>query len=1718
MSAPSDAVSQLLEDPKRSVAEGPLKQPVPALVAAQARRTPAATALVHDDERVSYAELDERSDRLARHLCGRGVGVDSPVAVSLQRSPELVVALLAVMKAGAAYLPLDPSYPPARLAHVLDDARPSLLLTQRALSSRLPTSPAPVVYVDEIGEAAHAANAVAAQSSADTGPGLPAVRLTDRAYVIYTSGSTGRPKGVEIEHGALTNFLDAMARRPGMAPGDVILGLTSLSFDIAALELFLPLVVGATCVLVPEHLSRDGQGLAALAAASRATVIQATPATWRLLAAEPWPEAASVTALCGGEALPPDLARRLLDRVAALWNLYGPTEATVWSTAARVTRVEEPVPIGYPLANTTAYVLDRALQPVSVGVDGELHLGGAQLARGYLGQPELTARHFITHPQLGRLYRTGDRCRRRSDGALEFVGRVDHQLKIRGFRVEPAEIEAALTRHPAVAQAVVTGHDMVGGETRLVAYVIPAGTAAPTVSALRGALSRTLPEYMVPSVFVTQPVLPLTPNGKVDRAALPAPTSTRPELDVRFRAPRTRTEALLAGIWAEVLWPSAGASDVERVGVDDRFFDLGGDSLLAGQVVARIRAALDIELPLRTLFEQPTVAALAEAVDEHRARHDDASSAPPTRVAHTGDLPVSPGQRGLWLIDQLGPGGAAYVVPLALRLSGALDARALQHSLDELVARHEALRTTFASIDGQPVQRVSPAQPVHLRVTDLTALPADEAAAQTRRLVIEESSRPFDLAAGPLLRAALLRLADGDHVLVVCMHHLVSDDWSLGLICDELAQTYAAAADQQGSLLAPLPLQYADFAVWQQQRLGGGELDRQLAYWREQLAGAPAALDLPTDRPRPPVATFRGATMSFAVERSVTGALRRLAADAGATVFMTALAAFAVLLSRHSGSADVVVGVPVAGRSRPEFEDLVGFFVNTLPLRIDLSGDPSFAELLVRVRNVTLGALDHADVPFERLVTELAPQRHVSRNPLFQVTVALAAHRPANEAAGLRLVSQRVDPSDVPFDLSLELTETPDGIAVALDYATDLFDPLTAERMVGHLGRLLASIAAEPGAPISRLEMLSDEERIDLLVAWNDTARDYPSERPLHALVADHAARSPTAVAVVDGDDTLTYAELDRRANQLAAHLLARGVVADASGSSMRETALSSGSSMRETALSSTSDALVGVCLPRGADLVVALLGILKAGAAYLPLDPGYPAKRLAFMVSDAQARLLVTSRAMLGRLPALDVDVVALDRDADAIRSRPATAPPPADVGGQSLAYVVYTSGSTGMPKGIAIQHRAITRLTCGTDYIQLGPDDVVVQGSNASFDAATFEIWAALTNGAALVILSTDVLLSAPALGKAIVDHDVSVLFLTTAVFNQVAGEDPTVLRPLRHVLFGGEAADAGAVRRVLAEGRPQRLLHMYGPAESTTFATWHLVEDLDAAATTVPIGQPVANTTAFVLDAARVPVPFGIIGELYVGGAGLARGYLHRPQLTAERFVNHPQLGRLYATGDLVRRRGDGALEFVGRVDHQIKLRGFRIEPGEIEANLAEHPGVRDAVVLVRDDRLIAYVVRAVGATPSPGELRAFLAERLPSYLLPGAFVVLDGLPLTPNGKVDQVRLPPPDTQDSDAGPSAAPRTGTQAQVAAIWAELLGLAAVGVHDDFFALGGHSLMATQVIARVRERCGVTVPLSALFQAPTIAGLAAAVDRAGEGAAPSPPPVRRLPREARRR
>jgi amino acid adenylation domain-containing protein/FkbM family methyltransferase len=1931
-------------------------------VFAKQARQPEATALLYEDEQMSYGELERRSNQLAHHLQRLGVGPEVLVGICLERTPQLVVALLAVLKAGGAYLPLDPAYPPERLSFMLEDAAVTVLLSERELLTRLAPEVEHCVCLDEEWEQ------IAIES--ETAPECAAVP-ENLAYVIYTSGSTGQPKGVMITHANVWRLFQATAVQWSCGPADVWALFHSYAFDFSVWELWGALLHGGRLVVVPYWSSRTPAAMLELLREQQVTVLCQTPSAFQqLMQAEGWDSELAVRAVIfGGEALEAERLGEWPEQHAGvqLVNMYGITETTVHVTYSEVGAAEVQrrraggvgSVIGRGLADLEVYLLDEELQPVPVGVPGEICIGGAGLGRGYLQRAGLTAARFIPDPFSGRagdrLYRSGDLARYLADGNIEYQGRLDQQVKVRGFRIELGEIEATLGQYESVAQCVVSLRETESGDKRLVGYVVWESGQEATVTELRQYLSERLPEYMVPGQWVVLDKLPLTASGKVDRRALP--TSEQSELTEQYVRPRTATEEIVAGIWAEVL-------EAEQVGVHDNFFELGGHSLLATQAVLRLRSVFEVELPLRNLFESPTVSRLSSRIEQLRLAGTQNVAPPIVPRQEVDEIPLSFAQQRLWFLDQLEPNNPFYNVSAGVRLSGELNIEALERTLSEVVRRHEVLRTSFSTVAGEPRQVIGAATEIKLPLEDLNHLPLEEREQEAKRRAAEEAREPFDLSRGPLLRARLLRLAADEHVLVVTMHHIVSDGWSTGVLVREVRALYEAYCAGAESPLPELAIQYADFAIWQRQWLSGDVLGEQLNYWREQLRDL-NTLELPTDRVRPAVQSYRGASVGFALGQEETAALKQLSRGEGATLFMVLLAAFQVLLSRYSGQSEVVVGTVIANRNYAETEDLMGFFVNQLVLRTELSGATSFVDALQRVREVCLQAYAHQDVPFEKLVEELQPERDLSRSPLFQVAIVIQ-NTPTEEALDLSNthLNESIREDVAKYDVLLALNESSAGLLGGCTYRTDLFDRASMERLLEHFRQLLHAVSAEPERPLTQISMLSAAEREQLLREWNETASYFPPVL-VHELFAEQACQRPEATALLYKDEQMSYGELERRANQLAHHLQRLGV---------------------------GPEVMVGICLERRPQMVVALLAVLKAGGAYLPLDPTHPLERLSFMLEDAAVTVLLTEASVMERLPAHWGYTLSLDAEWQQIAIESDAAPECGAVQ-ENLAYVMYTSGSTGLPKGVMITHHSLLNYLCwARDTYHLSEGTGAPLHSSICFDLSVTSLYGPLLGGQCLELLAEGTQSGAELQQALEKQGDYSLVKLTPAhlplLREQLAGV--SLEASARRYILGGENLLWSEMQWWSEVAGESRFYNEYGPTETVVGCCVYEFTAVEAAGGSVPIGRPIANTELYVLDEELEPVPVGVSGEIYIGGAGLARGYLQRAGLTAEKFLPDPFSGRagarLYRSGDLGRYLADGNIEYRGRLDQQVKVRGFRIELGEIEAVLEQHAAVAQCVVNLRktesgDKRLVAYVVSNevadlngdskrlyqlpndlrvvqlnknetdftyreifddesylkhgitlngkdcvfdVGANiglftlfiyqrspkaqvyafePIPAtfdllrknvelyglnakcfdyglfreqatlqfthyprmsvmsgayadavvdeniaritmgnqdaslsnfadelmadrfttdsferqvrtisdvikehevkqidllkidvekseldvlkgideedwakvkqlvvethdlngqmdeimqllakhgfritveqdpilkdtgiynvyavhpskvkeepqatqaeqvkplqtqrefthslteRLRSYLAERLPEYMVPAQWVVLDKLPLTTSGKVDRGALPAPEQKESTSDHYLAPRTATEEILAGIWAEVLEVERVGMHDNFFDLGGHSLLATQVISRAREAFEVDLQLRSLFEGPTVSSLGRSIEQ----------------------
>ncbi|MFK3940327.1 amino acid adenylation domain-containing protein [Pseudomonas monteilii] len=1634
---------------------GPAPRPAPARllharIAHWAQATPQATAVRVGAAQLSYADLDAQANALAHRLIALGARPDQRIAVLARRGLDTVLALLAVLKAGAAYVPIDPAHPDERIAYLLQDSAPVLVLTQQRLQARLADTTVPVLLIDRLEAPARA-----------EAPEVPGLTPDHLAYVIYTSGSTGQPKGVMVEHRTFDNLVDWHCQAFGVGPGSHTASVAGFGFDAMAWEIWTALCAGAVLHLPPDSV--DNQQVDALL-----DWWQAQPLEVAFL---PTPVAEHAfgrglrhptlrTLLIGGDRL-----RRFdQDPGFAVINNYGPTETTVVATSGPVTPGQG-LDIGRPIGNTQVYLLDAALQPVPLGVAGELYVGGAGVARGYLNQPALSAERFPRDPFSAtpgaRLYRTGDLARWNPDGTLDYLGRNDDQVKIRGVRIELGEVESQVAQLPEVEQALVLALEDSPGQARLVAYYSLREGATATPDSLRTALSAHLPGHLVPSAWVVLPHWPLTANGKVDRRALPAPD--RQALgSAPFEAPRGASEQALATLWGELL-------GIEQVGRHDRFFDLGGHSLLAMRMVAQVQQRLGRELSLARLFADSELAAVARSLDE--AADAETAALPPIPVLPRGSrVPLSYAQQRLWFLAQMEEANSAYNIPLGLHLDGPLDVDGLQRSILRIVERHDSLRTRFGQDDGQPWAEAAPLDTLpSLSWHDLRGQDAEAWRAQ----VIEEAHAAFDLRHDLPIRGRLLCLDDTRHVLLLTVHHLVADGWSLGVLTRELMALYPALRDGRDDPLPALPLQFADHAAWQREWLVGPRLTAQADYWQQALDGAPALLTLPTDHPRPARQDYAGASLPLTFEPALSQAITRTCQARGVTPFMLFMGAWAALLARLAGQPEVVIGLPVAGRRRAEVEGLIGLFVNTLAVRLDVAAVDDVDGLLAQVKAQVLAAQAHQDIPFEQVVERVRPPRSLAHSPLFQVSLAWDGSQGARlDLPGVQATPLDEQPTFAKFDLTLSVSEQADGFVAALDYATALFEPATVERHGAYLRTLLWAMVGEPHTRLADIELLSQAARADLLAQAEATAQTFELDRPLHVLFEAQARRQPNAIAVTHDDGELSYQALNEAANRLAHHLIEEGI---------------------------GSDDRIGLCLARGPDLVIGLLAVLKAGAAYVPLDSSYPDERLAYMLADSGASRVLVDASTCERFTEGAPRLLALHRPvwSDCSCDNPRL---PA-LGGHHLAYVIYTSGSTGTPKGVMIEHRGVCNLVQWSDRLcptAAATGAAVLHKTPVSFDASVWELFWPLCSGLRLVLARPDGQRDPEYLAQLIARQQVNVVQFVPALLGQfLDSADPAQCASLTDLVCGGGELTAELARQVRARLPWVRLHNVYGPTEATVdCSAWTLAPDQPVPEQTLPIGRAIANTRLYVLDAQDRLVPPGVAGQLHIGGVGVARGYLNLPALQADRFIASPFVAgdRLYRSGDLVRQRIDGELEFLGRNDFQVKLHGLRIELGDIEARLATHPALRQVAVLLRGERLVAWYATHPGQdAPGIEALRRHVAAGLPDYMVPSAYVALADLPLTRNGKLDRTALPDPDEYAVLSRAYQAPQGERETRLADLWCDLLGVAQVGRQDNFFELGGHSLLAVTLVARLR-RLGLHVDIRVLFAEPTLAALAASL------------------------
>ena len=1653
----SKIANQVRIDWNRTATEFPRELCVPQLFEQRVKDNPNDVALVFNDERFSYSQLNNRVNQLARYLRAKGIGPEQKAAIYLERSTEAIISLMAVLKAGGAYVPIDPEYPLDRVEYILKDAHVALCISDTEHLKKIVPFHIPALNWENEREA------IFAQKTDN-----PVIENhpENLAYIIYTSGSTGKPKGTLLQHRGAINTAQSVGKTFRMEAKRRVLQFASIGFDASVAEIFGALLNGAALHLISKETILSENGLNDVLRKQKISTIIFPPSVLAVLDHRNLPDLKVVGS--AGEACTPDIVSRWAPGRTFV-NGYGPTESTVAAamfTIPKKSVFKRTVPIGSPMQNAQLYVLDPWLHPQPIGIPGELHISSVGLARGYLGRPDLTAEKFIPNPfsdQPGaRMYKSGDLVRWLPDGKLEFMGRIDFQVKLRGFRIELGEIENILSNYGPIRDAAVLLREDDPGQKYLAAYIVKSAQSLLDRSDLQNFLKEHLPEYMVPAVVVEMEHFPLTPSGKVNRKALPAPEEGAGG-KVEKIAPRTPTEELLVTLVSSVL-------KISEVGINDNFFELGGHSLLATQMLSRIREAFEVELPLKDFFENPVLMDLALKIEQLRLS-DQALAAPPIQPADRGsDLPLSFAQQRLWFLDQLAPGSANYNIPTILRLKGRLNVAVLERCVQEILKRHEVLRTTFSERREGPVQTIHEETNFSFPMEDLSHLPKTEAEEKARQIAGADAQTGFDLAKGPLFRGQLIKLAEQDHVLVFNLHHTITDGWSMGILIKEVALLYPAFLKDEPSSLPALPIQYADYAVWQRNWLQGKVLEKQLDFWKERIGENPPVLELPTDRPRPAVQTFNGQTLQLNLSAERAAQLKKFSQKEGATLFMTLLAAFQTLLHRYSGQDQILVGSPIANRTQSATEPLIGFFVNTLTLKADFNSVRTFKALLKQVRETTLQSFAHQDLPFEQLVDALHVERDMSHSPLFQVAFIL--QNMAIEK--LELPELTLEPFETKgkiakYDLTLTTAENDSGIECYFEYNTDLFNQDTIERMMRHFHNILKEIVEQPRQSLHQLMFLSEQERQDLFHTWNQTGVALPEQATVTQVFESLVHTAGDTTAAQFGEATLTYQKLNIRANQLAGYLRASGL---------------------------KKDQIVGISLPRSLAIPVAIMGILKAGGAFLSIDPTYPEDRISYMMEDSGLKFLITLENMLDTLPVNGAPVICLDRDDDKISAQSAENHC-FDIFPENLAYVIYTSGSTGKPKGTMLAHKGLVNLSRAQQKaFSITASSKILQFASLSFDASVWETAMALLNGATLVLADQETLTSGQGLASVLQEQKITTVTLPPSVLAVTPQQE---LPNLKTIITAGEKCTTDLVQRW---GKKRQFVNAYGPTETTVCASMFETSAEDDREP--PIGKPIDNFQLFVLDANGQPTAVGVPGELCIAGAGLARGYLGRPDLTAEKFIPNPfdaQPGsRLYRSGDLARWRPDGNMEFLGRIDHQVKIRGFRIELGEIEAVLTAFHKIRDAAVLARDDkpgdqRLAAYYVSEDGEAIEVNELRSHLKQQVPDYMVPAVFMHLDSMPLTTSGKIDRKALPVPELSRDDLKTKyMAPRNEQEEKLAAIVSELLNIEKVGVYDNFFELGGHSLLATKFMSRIREIFEVELPLRKFFEAPTISELAQAI------------------------
>lgn len=1636
---------KLLLDFNNTKAAYPENKCIHELFEEQVEKTPENIAAVFGSEELSFRELNNRANQLAHYLRDKGVNPESMVGIYIDRSLEMLIGLLGILKAGGVYVPIDPTYPEDRIQYMITDSNCKVIISLESLASQLLADNAEIICLDSSWKD------IKKNSCKNVSSGVSPSNLV---YVIYTSGSTGKPKGVMVEHGNLVNLICSMQDTFQLSESDAFLAITPYSFDIHALELYLPLMSGAKLVIASKKTSSEVPLLKKALSDHNISIMQATPVTWKMLIISNWECENPLIVLCGGEEMSESLKNSLSaqDNIQ-LWNMYGPTETTVWSSIAPISSPKEKVTIGKPIHNTTMYVLNKELELLPPGVPGELYIGGDGVTRGYFKRDDLTAKSFIPSPFADTdgtiIYRTGDLAKWLPCGNIMHLGRIDNQVKIRGFRIELGEIEYALSKIDSVEEAVVVAKDDVSGEKRLVAYIVSERELK--TGDMKEELNRSLPDYMIPSLFIKTDAMPLTPNGKVDKKVL---INSKDDVgnSKEYAAPTNETEEHLVRIWEE-------AFGIEQIGINDNFFELGGHSLLATLVVTKIRKEFNIQLPLKMLFELPDLKNLAEYVKNRESLGEEEII---PRASGEEPIPLSFAQERLWFLDQF-ERNSSYNMPGAIRLKGRLNRGLLIKTLNEIVKRHEILRTNFITTDGVTSQIIHEPKPCHITTVDQSQFPEAEAEKAVAELMKTEAKRVFDLASDDLIRFVIYKINDENHIIFLNKHHIISDGWSFSVLFYEISAIYEDLSKNRPVSLPELEIQYADYSFWQREYLKGEVLEKQLTYWKNNLSDT-SVLELPLDKLRPAEQTFNGSNFEFKIDKAETDLLIKLSKENGVTLFMTLLSILNVLLHKYTGQDDICIGTPIANRTRSEVEPLIGFFINTLALRSDLSKDSSFTELLRQVKETTLNGYENQDVPFEKVVDIVGVERNLSTSPLFQVLMNLQSN-PETELIfnDLKLELIDIDTSVAKFDLTFNFTETDSGLLCGLNYNTDLFEKETILRMADHFSVLLDSIFSDPDQTLSQLNILTPEEKQRLLIDFNDTQTLYVKDKCIHQLFEEQVESTPDNIALVLDNQELTYRELNNKANQLAHYLLKKGI---------------------------KPDTITGICLERSFEMIIGMLGILKAGGGYVPVDPAYPRERIDYIISDSHCRILLSSEKVMREYNTDSCEIICLDKEWDKIKKEPSDNAE-TSVSECNTAYVIYTSGSTGKPKGVVIQHRNIVDYSCWAKNKFLGNEKLNFPlFTSFAFDLTITSVYPPLVSGNSIIIYQDDDIASL--MPKIVSDERVGIIKLTPAHLEIVKYEKFS--NSIRCLISGGDILTVDLVSTVLNNNDQLTIYNHYGPTEATVGCVCHKYNPEEAHKLSVPIGFPAANTSLYVVDKNMNPVPVGVPGELCIAGAGLAGGYLNNHALTEEKFIQNPfkndSDSRLYRTGDLVKYLPSGNIEFIGRIDHQVKIRGFRIELGEVESALNQFNEIKDSVVVAKADsagnkRLAAYFVS--DAEYNIQDIRSKLSQFLPEYMIPSLFVKIDEIPLNSIGKINRKALPDPETHFETSTEYAPPTNEIEEKLVCIWGEILGIEQVGINDNFFESGGHSLLATQLVSKVRKEFNVEIPLKKIFELPAV-------------------------------